>query len=122
MSDNFDEKFERALAATGRPHDYRPAGRYGLAGMKRYSAMEKVSRHPDAVYVDDMLSRMSPSKVAEVLGDLLAHKGLTGRFFVSAAKKTVKFSMNQGTALKPHWVALTRAEARDQLAEVGIAF
>jgi hypothetical protein len=123
MSDfqnTFDEKFEKALAATGRPQDYRPRGRYGVAGMKRYAAHATGSKVPGALFVADMLSRKSPSKVAEEISVFLESKGLSHKFFAGAAKKTVRFSVNQGSADHPHWVGLTKAQARGDLAEIGI--
>jgi hypothetical protein len=117
---DFEDKFEKALAATGRPQDYRPRGRYGIAGMKRYSAHATGSKVPGALFVDDMLSRMSPSKVAEEISLYLERKGLSHKFFAGAAKKSVRFSVNQGSPEKPHWVGLTRSQARDELAEIGV--
>ncbi len=119
---DFDEKFEKALAATGRKQDYLPRGRYGMAGMKRYAAMAEASKHPDVVYVDNMRGKMSPSKIAEVLNSLVAHKGLEAKFFFGHSKRSVKATMNRGSLLKPTWVSLTAAEAREELAKIGIAF
>jgi len=117
---DFEEKFEKALAATGRPQDYRPRGRYGIAGMKRYSAAQTGSKIAGALFVDDMLSRMSPSKVVEEIGIYFERKGLSHKFFAGAAKKSVRFSVNQGSSAHPHWVGLTRSQARDELAEIGV--